>query len=143
VAVVTASAQLDWQSAFYTKAEQRPIVITVSSAEPGSLKRAAEVADVILAGETTVDLAAALTELAGRGYSHVLAEGGPILIGELVTSRLLDELCLTIAPKLVSGDAFRILNGPVFDQPVDLDLIHVLEADGYLFLRYATGWADS
>jgi riboflavin biosynthesis pyrimidine reductase len=140
--VVTASAHLDWQSAFFTRAEQRPIVITVASAEPGTLRRAAEVADLILAGQTAVDLATAIMELAGRGFHNVLAEGGPILIGELVASRLLDELCLTVAPKLVSGDAFRILNGPALDQPVDLDLIHVLGADGYLFLRYATGWAE-
>jgi riboflavin biosynthesis pyrimidine reductase len=136
IAVVTASAQLDWQSTFFTKAEQRPLVITVAGAEPDAISRAAEVADVIIAGEARVDLAAALTALGQLGHTNVLTEGGPILIGEFIAARLLDELCLTIAPKLVSGDAVRIVNGVGLEAPADLDLGHVLAADGYLFLRY-------
>jgi riboflavin biosynthesis pyrimidine reductase len=135
--VVTASAQLDWQSAFFTKAEQRPLVITVASVEPDAISRAAEVADVIITGETRVDLVAALAALGQRGFTNVLAEGGPILIGELIAAGLLDELCLTIAPKLVSGDAVRIANGVGLETPANVDLRHVLIADGYLFLRYA------
>jgi riboflavin biosynthesis pyrimidine reductase len=138
IAVVTASAQLDWQSAFFTKAEQPPLVITVATADPGALRGATEVAEVIVAGETKVDLSAALTALGQRGYDHVLTEGGPILIGELMAGGLLDELCLTVAPKLVSGDAVRIVNGPGLGRPAECDLIHLLVADGYLFLRYAT-----
>jgi riboflavin biosynthesis pyrimidine reductase len=136
IAVITASAHLDWQSAFFTKAEQRPLVITVASVEPDAISRAAEVADVIVAGDTRVDLAAALAALGQRGYTNVLTEGGPILIGEFIAAGLLDELCLTIAPKLVSGDAFRIVNGAGLETPANVDLRHVLVADGYLFLRY-------
>src|SRR5207244_101044 len=84
IAVVTGSARLDWQSAFFTQAEQRPIVITVSSAGPDALSRAAEVADVIIAGATAVDMTVALTALGQRGYGNVLAEGGPILIAQLI-----------------------------------------------------------
>jgi riboflavin biosynthesis pyrimidine reductase len=134
---VTASVQLDWQSAFFTKAEQRPLVITVKTADPGALARAAEVADVIVAGDTMVDLAVALAALGQRGFTNVLTEGGPSLIGELLAAGLLDELCLTISPKLVSGDAVRIVNGPGLEQPADLDLVHVLIDNGFLFLRYA------
>jgi hypothetical protein len=32
--------------------------------------------------------------------------------------------------------ASRILNGPELDQPAAFELGHVLESDGYLFLRY-------
>jgi riboflavin biosynthesis pyrimidine reductase len=136
IAVITASAQFDWQSAFFTKAEQRPLVITVGRAEPDAISRAAEVADVIIAGETRVDLAAALTALHQRGYANVLTEGGPILIGEFIAAGLLDELCLTVAPKLVSGDTVRIVNGMGLDTPAEVELCHVMVADGYLFLRY-------
>jgi riboflavin biosynthesis pyrimidine reductase len=137
IAVVTGSAQFDWQSAFFTKAEQRPFVITVKTADPGALARAAEVAEVIVAGDTMVDLAVALAVLHQRGFTNVLTEGGPSLIGELLAAELLDELCLTISPKLVSGDAVRIVNGPGLEQPVDLDLVHVLLDNGFIFLRYA------
>jgi riboflavin biosynthesis pyrimidine reductase len=137
IAVVTRSLQLDWQSAFFAKAEQRPLVITVKTGDLGALARVAEVAEVIVAGETSVDLAAALAALGDRGFTNVLTEGGPSLIGELLAAGLLDELCLTISPKLVSGDAVRIVNGPGLEQPADLDLVHVLIDNGFLFLRYA------
>jgi hypothetical protein len=41
-----------------------------------------------------------------------------------------------VSPLLVAGDARRILDGPGLVPPQRLELCHVLEADGYLFLRY-------
>lgn len=136
IAVLTRSCRLDWQSPFFTQAEQRPIVLTTANANPTDRDRAQAVADVVIAGEAAVDLAVALRVLAGRGVRNVLAEGGPRVSAQLAAGDLLDELCLTLAPKLVAGPAFRILNGPVLDPPAALDLDHVLESDGYLFLRY-------
>ena len=43
---------------------------------------------------------------------RVLTEGGPMLLGSFVERGLLDELCLTIAPTLVGGQAGRIATGP-------------------------------
>jgi riboflavin biosynthesis pyrimidine reductase len=54
----------------------------------------------------------------------------------LVAAGLLDELCLTFAPALVSGDAKRILAGPPLQPPPELTLRSVCEEDGYLFFRY-------
>ena len=67
---------------------------------------------MIIAGERDVDLAAALGALAERGFARVLAEGGPSLNGQLAAAGLLDELCLTLAPLLVGGEAKRILARP-------------------------------
>lgn len=136
IAVLTRSCHLDWRSPFFAQAEQRPLVLTTASSDAADRTRAAEVADVIVAGDTAVDLAAALQRLGERGVRNVLAEGGPRVSAQLAAGGLLDELCLTLAPKLIAGNAARILNGPELDQPVTLDLGHVLESDGYLFLRY-------
>ena len=57
--------------------------------------------------------------------------------GQLAGAGLIDEVCLTLAPCLVSGDAARILDGPAIEPALDLALVHVLEADRYLFFRYA------
>src|SRR4029077_8480314 len=51
------------------------------------------------AGET-VDLAAAVEVLRGRGCAVIVSEGGPTLFGELLASDLVDELFLTVAPVL-------------------------------------------
>ena len=136
VAVVTRACRLDWQAPFFADAEQRPIIITAASAALDDRARAAEVADVIIAGDNGVDLAQALRALAERGHENVLGEGGPGIAAQLAGADLLDELCLTVSPLLAGGDAKRILDGGLLRPPPRLELRHVLESDGYLFLRY-------
>ena len=58
-----------------------------------------------------VDLAEALRLLAARGLTRVLCEGGPALLGALAQADLLDELCLTTSPVVVSGDGARAVVG--------------------------------
>lgn len=136
IAVLTRSCRLDWQSPLFTKADQRPLILTTDSSDAADRARAQAVADVIVAGDTAVDLAVAMRCLADRGVANVLAEGGPHVSAQLAAAGLLDELCLTLAPQLVAGYAHRILDGPELEQPASLELGHVLESDGYLFLRY-------
>ena len=136
VAVVSRSCQLDWTSEFFTNATERPLVITVTAASAADRARAAEVADVVVAGERNVDFGLAIDELGTRGARHVLAEGGPTLNGELARARLLDEVCLTLSPRLASGDAKRIISGSTLDELEALRLESICEADDFLFLRY-------
>ena len=112
VAVLSRSCLFDWDSAFFTAATTPPIVVTVAEAPARERKKAADLADVVIAGERDVDLAAALGALAERGYARVLAEGGPTLNGQLAATGLLDELCLTVSPLLAGGEAKRVLAGP-------------------------------
>jgi riboflavin biosynthesis pyrimidine reductase len=136
IAVVSRSCNLDWHTPFFTEAEERPLVITVTGAPEADRAQAAGVADVIVAGEADVDFALALSELGARGVRSVLAEGGPTLNGQLAKAGLLDELCVTLAPRLASGDAKRILSGSTLEELAVLVLHAVYEADDFLFLRY-------
>jgi riboflavin biosynthesis pyrimidine reductase len=136
IAVVSGSLRLEWDAPFFTAATHRPIVVTSGRAPAERVKRAAEVADVLVAGDAEVDLAGAVDLLGERGFRHVLAEGGPSLNGALAAADVIDELCLTLAPLLVSGDAKRIVTGPVLSPPPDLTVRSLCEEDGYLFLRY-------
>jgi riboflavin biosynthesis pyrimidine reductase len=81
------------------------------------------------------DLPALLRSLHGDGVRALLCEGGPTLHGGLQAAGLVDDLFLTIAPKLVGGIAPRILEG---DLPgvEPLELAWLLEEDGELFARY-------
>jgi riboflavin biosynthesis pyrimidine reductase len=103
VAVVTRSCRLDWASPLFTAPVARPIVVTVAGAPPDALARAAELAEVVVAGERDVDLALALDTLGGRGHRAVLAEGGPTLNAQLAGAGLLDELCLSLSPAWSAG----------------------------------------
>jgi riboflavin biosynthesis pyrimidine reductase len=139
IAVVSSSCRFDWDAPFFTAADRRPIIVTVSSADADALRQAADVADVIVAGDDSVDLARAVAELGARGARSILAEGGPTLNGELARARLLDELCVTLAPLLASGDAKRIIAGSTLDELEQLRVHSVCEQDEYLFLRYRPG----
>jgi riboflavin biosynthesis pyrimidine reductase len=136
IAVVSRACRLDWNDPFFTAASERPLVITVSAAEASDRARAAEVAGVIVAGDDDVDLERAVEELGARGARTILAEGGPTLNGALARAGLLDELCVTLSPKLASGDAKRIIAGSTLDELEPLRLRSICEQDDYLFLRY-------
>jgi riboflavin biosynthesis pyrimidine reductase len=117
----------------------RTIVITTESAPAGRRAAAAARATVIVAGQDTVDLAAALSALGELGHRRLLTEGGPALLGQFVAAGLLDELCLTVSPLLAGPGELRIggLPGPGAPPiPQRMTLAHVLADDGYLLCRY-------
>jgi riboflavin biosynthesis pyrimidine reductase len=136
IAVITRSCLLDWGSSFFADAEQRPVVVTVANAREADRRRAAQVADVVIAGDDDVDTERALVALGDRGAANILMEGGPSLIGQLADADLMDELCVTVSPTLLSGDARRILTGRPIDPPARLALASALYDDSFLFLRY-------
>jgi riboflavin biosynthesis pyrimidine reductase len=98
------------------------------------------------AREGTLDLPAALAELHSRlGVRTLLCEGGPHLNGRLLAAGLVDELFLSLAPKLAGGSdpgaTLRIVSGPEFDPPLELELLDALESESQLLLRYRVGGA--
>jgi riboflavin biosynthesis pyrimidine reductase len=136
IAVVSSSCQFDWSSPFFAAATSRPYIITVDSVDDTARREAEQAADIIIAGDDTVDLGVAVAELGARGARSILAEGGPTLNGELARARLLDELCVTLAPLLASGDAKRLIAGSTLDELEPLYVQSICKEDEYLFLRY-------
>lgn len=90
---------------------------------------------VLVVGDSSVDLPAALAQLAEAGLGRVLCEGGPHLTRDLAGSGALDELCLTLSPRLIAGEHLRVLAGPAVD--VDLVPHTLIEADGTILGRWA------
>ncbi len=140
LAIVTATVDLDPDLAVFSDPAAPPLVLVPPDASHRHPARVAALegrADVVAAGTEpgTVDLTAALTMLSGTA-GVVLAEGGPSLNGQLVAAGLLDELVMTLAPVVVSGEAARLAHGTPLPTPLDLELSWVLEEDGVLFLRY-------
>ncbi len=68
----------------------------------------------------------------------LLCEGGPTLFGALLQENLVDELFLSLAPKLTGGgSAPAITAGPELAELRAMSLVWALELDGALYLRYA------
>lgn len=107
IAVVSASAALDPGSRLFTDTTVAPLVLSCAGGRQTSRLRAAgaEVAELGHGPASGGDIIAALS---ARGLTRVLCEGGPSLAGQLLSEDLVDELCLTISPLLVSGPAGRI-----------------------------------
>ena len=139
IAVVTRRLDLDPAGPLITGAppHARTIVITTAQAPRDVRAELSRHAEVIIAGEQTVDFAAATSALAARGHRRLLAEGGPHMLAQLVEAGLMDELCLTVSPLMAGPGASRIVAGALGPAPpLPLTLAHVLEDDGFLLCRY-------
>ncbi|HEY4022566.1 MAG TPA: dihydrofolate reductase family protein, partial [Pseudonocardiaceae bacterium] len=117
--------------------EVAPIIYTTSAADEGRRTAVAEAgAEVVLVGSDQVDLHALVADLGRRGLHRVNCEGGPRLFGSFIAADLVDELCLSVAPLLTSGDSGRIAVGSFPPEPQRLHLRSVLHAEDMLMLRY-------
>jgi riboflavin biosynthesis pyrimidine reductase len=109
------------------------LVFTASEAEPPETATSLQV----VRHDGAVDLSVALSHLRGEhGVRSLLCEGGPRLHAQLQAAGLVDELFLTIAPKLAGGEAPRILEGAL-PAIAPLELSWLLEEQGELFARYS------
>ena len=88
-------------------------------------------------GETTVDQVALKERCVERGWTDILSEGGPQLFGSMLAAGVVDELCLTIVPRLIGGDHLRLVTGVAVD--VALRPHVLLEEDGTLLGRWVVG----
>ncbi len=130
--IVSGRLDLPWDAPLFSEGGGRVLVFTASEAEPPPTATPLQIAR----HEGFVDLGEALRQLRQEhGVRALLCEGGPGLHGELEGGGMVDDLFLTIAPKLAGGGAPRILEG---DLPgiANLELSWLLEQDGELFARY-------
>lgn len=90
---------------------------------------------VLVLGGHRVDLAQLRHRLEERGHHQLLAEGGPHLLRDLCDQGVLDELDMTLVPRLVAGLHPRITDGPPVDMALELELL--LEAENTLLGRWS------
>lgn len=145
-AVISASGLLPWDERRLFRHGPAPLVFTGEEAAAGLQAKAGERAEIIALPRLTdgsLSLAAALAHLAGRGVRHLLLEGGARLNFQALAQGVVDELLVTITPKL-SGDcrAASLADGdhPLAAPFLDLTLLSCRPtADGELFCRYQLG----
>ena len=137
LAVVSGRAHLDPKSRLFSNSTQRPIVITTTTASSDAVNKLRDVADIIIAGSTSVDLRAAFAELRALELKTLLCEGGPTLNNQLLADDLVDEWCQTISPVLVGGATARGVHGPAMGAASTLKLTRVVVEEDVLLLRYA------
>jgi riboflavin-specific deaminase-like protein len=143
VAILTNTGDLPIdRRALFRGREPRPLVFTCQRAVrayPERFARLREVATVVPSGVEALDLPSLLAVLARDfGARRVLVEGGPALNQAFFAVDLVDELFLTIAPRVVGGRSKTIVEAD-FEPTLDLArlaLVSVAAADDEVFLRY-------
>ena len=136
--IVTARGELDPS---HRALQVGALVLTTAAAAPRlrkTLPNATEVRAISDGERVVVDQI--FTVLKAEGYQTILTEGGPHLFGQLVARNRVDELFLTVSPKLAGQQdrSFGLIRGVDFGRTFKGGrLLSVRGADSYLFLRYA------
>ncbi len=76
-----------------------------------------------------------VNDLGSDDISVILCEGGPNLLGQLCEAGLLNQLFVTLAPKIAGGSKTGLM-GKTDELGLDLELITGLEDSGFLMLNY-------
>jgi riboflavin-specific deaminase-like protein len=130
--VVSARLDLPADLPLLQEPEQRVVLATASDAE---LRGVTAQVEYLRIGDDLAVLAARLRE--DFGVRSVLCEGGPTLNSHLLAAGLVDELFLTLSPKLTGGAAaLTIVAGRQLLEAAELELVWVLAAEGQLFTRW-------
>jgi 5-amino-6-(5-phosphoribosylamino)uracil reductase len=100
---ITGSGDLDPAARFFATGDGRKLVYAATPGVETARKAVGAVADVVDAGDP-LDLHRLLAELAGRGVARLMVEGGTGVHTLFLTTGVVDELQLVVAPFFV-GDA--------------------------------------
>ena len=144
---VTSSGQIFRDATVFQRADVKVVIVTTEQARTSVEALRLPRTELLLAGDTQVDLPRALEILSSQwGVETLLCEGGPRLYGSLVNSGSLDEEFLTISPLVIgsSDEAPRpgLLEGFSFQPATSprASLLAVRRAGDHLFLR--TAWRN-
>ncbi len=116
------------------------LLVTTEAADvPAELLKSTK---VIRLGKTEVDLQKLSKYFFNNGYRTVLVEGGPTLWGSFFANKMIDEVFVTIAPKIFGdepGNTLTLLKNHFFspEDIVNLKLLSVQQHGDELFLRYS------
>lgn len=135
IAVISRTGELP---ARLVSSPDQPALLVTSAASAARHHAGDQACGVLIAGEESVDVPRAVALLADHGLRRILCEGGPTLLDELVESDTVEEICVTLAPKLAARQPMGQRPQPPsrLPAPTALRLEHALVYDDYLFTKY-------
>ncbi len=134
--LVSRAGAIPYDIPLFEDPDSRVVVFTPT--EPDLAGVQADV-EVVLLDPAELTLTTVMRRLRrDHGVRALLCEGGPLVFGALLQEGLVDELFLTLAPKLAGGgNDPAVTAGPELPELASLELVWAFEEDGSLFLRYA------
>ena len=137
---LTGSGDLDPSANFFTTGDVAKLVYSATPALAAARQRLGSVATVVDGGDP-LNLHRVLADLADRGVERLMVEGGRAVHTLFLTSDVVDELQLVVAPLFVGdADAPRFV-GPGRFPPGRLQLTQTRQIGDVVLLRYHLGQA--
>ena len=132
--VISGRMDLPWDADVFCDGAEEVLIFTASDADPPETETTVRVER----HEGQVDLVAAMRHLRlERGIRGLLCEGGPHLHADLHQAGLVDEMFVTLAPKLAGGAGPGLLEGLAeAERPLELAWLLHEPGTGELFTRY-------
>lgn len=145
IVVTTVGEGLTREQRMFDPALGGPSIVLHAPAMPAECRaRLGAVAELVQFAGERVAMPDVLTWLAGRGVRTLLCEGGGALVAQLFAARAVDDLYLTLVPRVLGGArAPTLAGGPGFapDEIPDPKLASLERLGDELYLRYEFAWA--
>jgi riboflavin biosynthesis pyrimidine reductase len=136
--MITRSGQVPYSSAVFRLPEDPALVLTPRAEEVWeNVARTGGRCEVVSIPDDG-SLHEALTILRQRYQIRwLLTEGGPHFLHSLLKQQVLDELFLTLAPKIIAGEGMTIVEGVLLSPSVQIhtEILSLYEYNNELFLR--------
>jgi riboflavin-specific deaminase-like protein len=134
--VISRTGNIPVHIPLFAEPEARVVVFTPT---PPDLSQTRAQVDVVRLDPGQLTLTTMMRRLrSDYDVRALLCEGGPLVFGSLLQEGLVDELFLTLSPKLAGGGGGpTVTSGPELPELAPLELLWVHEEGGSLFLRYA------
>ena len=133
--IITRSGEVDLTIPLFAEPEARIVIFSAAAVDTAAAAAQLEVVRVD-PGELT---ATTVLRRLRSDYEvrSLLCEGGPTLFGAMLIEGVVDELFLTVAPKLTGGGTgLTITSGPELPELTELETEWLLTRNDSLFLRY-------
>ncbi len=137
--ILSRSMRLPRTGRFWEDDQVERIIATTQQAKDEQVRPFRDLAEVVRAGQTTVDLHEFCRMLADRGIGRLLVEGGGEVNMAFWEAGLVDEVYMTLCPVVIGGrNAPTAADGRGFaiDRFRTLRLIESRRVGQELFLRY-------
>jgi len=129
--ILSARLDLPWEAGLFTGGGGRVLIFTASAESP---PQTATPVRCVRGRHGIADILRYLRR--ERGVRALLCEGGPTVHGELQAAGAVDELFLTLGPRLTGGAAPRVVEGEL-PAVRDAELRWLLRYEDELMARYA------
>lgn len=137
--IVTSSGNLPWDR--INERGTSPVVVATNTSDPRVLKDLDRHADDVF----TCDLSpqAVKNALVARGLRRLVCEGGPSVLAQWMDAGLIDEMCLTVSPKLLSSPGAPRLFGEGIVTARDVEVLSLVTDGQSMMYRLKVQTRDS